>query len=98
MDELAAAGIDSRMAHIGRRIVFKENQVAFLQIAGRGNLRPLADRGEPGSAVPACAYAAGAQAEVDEAGAVEPLAGLSSDQAYGLPSIALATEINPSGL
>jgi hypothetical protein len=34
MDELAAAGIDNPYgSHWNRRIVFKENQVAFLQIA-----------------------------------------------------------------
>ena len=72
MDKLSAARIDSGMTDIGRRIVFKENQIALLQISCRGDFRPLADGRESRRAVTARAYAAGSQAKVDESRTVEP--------------------------
>lgn len=73
MDELTAADIDARMAHAVRCIVFEEHKVSFLQIAGRGDLRPFAYGREASRAVAARADAAGAQGEVDQAGTVKPL-------------------------
>ena len=82
MDKFTAARIDTGMAHVGGSIVFKEDQIAFLQIVDRGDLRPAAHGREPGRAVPAHADAAGAQAEIYEAGAVEP-----SGRAFFRPGI-----------
>ena len=75
VDEPAAADIDSRMAHAIGCIIFEEHKITFLQIAGRGDLRPFTHGREASRAVAARADAAGAQTEVDKTGAVKPLGG-----------------------
>ena len=73
MDKRSSAGVDAGMAHIGGRIVLKEHQIALLQVANRRDLRPFTDGGEARRAIAAGAHTAGAEREIDEAGAVEPL-------------------------
>ena len=64
MDKLTATGINARVTHAIGGVIFKEQQVSFLQVARRSDLRPAAHGGEPRGAVAACADSAGAQAKV----------------------------------
>ena len=73
MDKRTAARIDAGMAYVGGGIVFKEHQITFLQVTGRGDLRPFTDGRESARAVTARTDAAGAQAKIDEARTVESL-------------------------
>ena len=75
MYKRTAAAVDTRMTYAVGRIVFKEEQIALLQIADRRNITPGTHGGEAGSAVAARADAAGAKAEVHKPRAVEALGG-----------------------
>ena len=72
MDKRPAARIDSGMAHAAGGIVFKEDQISLLQIAGGRDLRPFTDGRKPARAITARADAAGAKRKVDKPRTVEP--------------------------
>ena len=71
MDKFSAARVDAGMADSIGRVIFKEDQVAFLEVVDRGNLCPATHGREPRRAVPAHADAAGTQAEIYESGAIK---------------------------
>ena len=71
MDKSTTAHIDAGMTDIGRGVIFKEHQIALLQIAGGCYFRPFTNRGKAGGTIATHANTAGAEAEVDQAGAVE---------------------------
>ena len=75
MYKFSSAHVDACMTNVGGGVVFKEYEVSFLKVTGGSDFRPFTDRRKTRGTITARAYAAGAQTEVDQSGAVKPFTG-----------------------